>query len=132
MGAGWRSSALHLLTAACFRTEGRHECRLDVQSPATSASFVIVRDILLTLVCPCSEVAKFCQKYLAGEITRLEKYHQGNLPDSLVEVSLVTHYVATPCKGHAWCGMAHLVLEGAGYLHVGGHACRYSIRWIAC
>ncbi|EIE18289.1 protein phosphatase 2C [Coccomyxa subellipsoidea C-169] len=33
-----------------------------------------------------SEVAKFCQKYLAEEITRLEKYHEGNLPDSLVEV----------------------------------------------
>ena len=31
-------------------------------------------------------MAKFCQKYLAAEITRLEKYHQGNLPDSLVEV----------------------------------------------
>ena len=35
-----------------------------------------------------SEVAKFCQKYLAGEITRLEKYHEGNLPDSLVEVRM--------------------------------------------
>ncbi|CAL5228991.1 g12230 [Coccomyxa viridis] len=48
-----------------------------------------------------SEVAKFCQKYLAAEITRLEKYHQGNLPDSLVEVfhrmdSMLkdTHYTA--------------------------------------
>ena len=41
----------------------------------------------LTVVPGCSEVAKFCQKYLAAEITRLEKYHQGNLPDSLIEVS---------------------------------------------
>jgi hypothetical protein len=41
----------------------------------------------LTVVPECSEVAKFCQKYLAAEITRLEKYHQGNLPDSLIEVS---------------------------------------------
>lgn len=53
---------------------------------------------LMTVICPCSEVAKFCQKYLAAEITRLEKYHQGNLPDSLVEVSLLIHHVASSCS----------------------------------
>ena len=93
---------------------------------------MIVRDALLTLVCPCSEVAKFCQKYLAGEITRLEKYHQGNLPDSLVEVRLMTHHVTTPCRGHACSGTTDLVCEDTDYLNVCGHACRYSIRWIAC
>ena len=34
----------------------------------------------------CSEVAKFCQKYMADEITKLEHYHQGRLSDCLVEV----------------------------------------------
>jgi len=34
----------------------------------------------------CSEVAKFCQRYMAEEITKLEHYHQGRLGDSLVEV----------------------------------------------
>lgn len=33
-----------------------------------------------------SEVAKFCQKYMAKEMTRLQQYHEGNLPDSLIEV----------------------------------------------
>ncbi len=67
---------------------------------------------LITLVCPCSEVAKFCQKYLAAEITRLEKYHQGNLPDSLVEVRLSPHNLASPCNhvSDMWGD------RGAGYL----------------
>ncbi|KAK9804174.1 hypothetical protein WJX73_008581 [Symbiochloris irregularis] len=33
-----------------------------------------------------SEVARFCQKYMAGEITKLHNYHQGRVSDSLVEV----------------------------------------------
>lgn len=34
----------------------------------------------------CSEVAKFCQKYMAEEITKLEHYQAGRLRDGLVEV----------------------------------------------
>lgn len=33
-----------------------------------------------------SEVARFCQKYMAAEITKLQHYHEGRLSDSLVEV----------------------------------------------
>ncbi|KAK9828992.1 hypothetical protein WJX72_003282 [[Myrmecia] bisecta] len=33
-----------------------------------------------------SEVAKFCQKYLARELTKLQQYQEGNIGDSLVEV----------------------------------------------
>ena len=43
-----------------------------------------------------SEVAKFCQKYLAIEIMRLDKYHEGNLPDSLVEVGGLPPLCSTP------------------------------------
>ena len=35
---------------------------------------------------PCSGVARFCQRHMAEEITKLEYYHQGRLADSLVEV----------------------------------------------
>ena len=34
----------------------------------------------------CSEVARFCQKYMAAEITQLQHYHEGRVSDSLVEV----------------------------------------------
>ena len=48
-------------------------------------------------------MAKFCQKYLAAEITRLEKYHQGNLPDSLVEVRNAGILHAPICLPLACC-----------------------------
>ena len=45
-----------------------------------------------------SEVAKFCQKYMAKEMTRLQQYHEGNLPDSLIEVRSTRRLVlAWPC-----------------------------------
>ena len=64
---------------------------------------------LITLVCPCSEVAKFCQKYLAAEITRLEKYHQGNLPDSLVEVRVELYWGPITCWGLSLSHGAHVM-----------------------
>ena len=34
----------------------------------------------------CSEVARFCQKYMAGELMKSQLYSEGKLEDSLVEV----------------------------------------------
>lgn len=33
-----------------------------------------------------AEVAKFCQKYMAKEIQKLEQFGEGNIEDSLVQV----------------------------------------------
>ena len=35
---------------------------------------------------PCSEVAKFCQKYMAAEILKLQHFTEGRVSDSLIEV----------------------------------------------
>ena len=49
----------------------------------------------------CSEVAKFCQRYMAEEITKLDHYHQGRLQDSLVEVF---HKIDLMLKDHQYSG----------------------------
>ena len=39
--------------------------------------------------CMCAggaEVARFCQKYMAGEIAKMQQYKDGNISDSLVNV----------------------------------------------
>jgi protein phosphatase 1G len=33
-----------------------------------------------------AEVARFCQKYMAGEIAKMQQYKDGNISDSLVNV----------------------------------------------
>ncbi len=34
----------------------------------------------------CSEVARFCQRYMAGELMQTEAFSRGRVEDSLVEV----------------------------------------------
>ena len=98
---------------------------LQAQHTCTKCCCVCTFDLLIL---SCSEVAKFCQKYLAAEITRLEKYHQGNLPDSLVEVSEAGIQMHAPmclpmmacCKCHwrsSW-GQEQQVIACEMYLHV--------------
>lgn len=53
-----------------------------------------------------AEVAKFCQKYMAKEIQKLEQFGEGNVEDSLVQV----------CDLHACCatgfwGLVYLCLS---------------------